>query len=67
MRYPVELARLADGQYAARCPDPECRVVGSSEAAALEALRAEIRYLLELCPCSTPTQDTVELEVIGRG
>lgn len=65
MRYTVELERLADGGYAAICIDPVCSFVGRSPEDALEGLRTEIRYVLEICPCSTPTLGAVELEVVS--
>jgi predicted RNase H-like HicB family nuclease len=54
----------ADGDYMASCQDPQCSSHGLSPANALDALREEIRYRLELCPCTGVSDDFVELEVV---
>ena len=54
----------ADG-YVASCDDPQCSGHGLSPANALDALREEIRYRLELCPCTTVDAQFVELEVVS--
>jgi hypothetical protein len=40
-----------------------CVARGLSPTNALDALRDEIRYRLELCPCTTVNDDFVELNV----
>ncbi len=54
----------ADG-YVASCDDPQCTGHGLSPASALDSLRDEIRYRLELCPCTTVDAAFVELEVVS--
>ena len=66
MRYNVDLEQNLDGVFVASCADPACTASGLSPDEALESLTAEIRYQLEICPCTTPTVDTVELEVIPK-
>ena len=66
MRFPVTLKRLIDGKIQARSIGTvagEVTVVGSTRDEALERARNEIRYRIELCPCSTVADDFVELEV----
>jgi predicted RNase H-like HicB family nuclease len=55
----------AEGDYLASCPDPQCSAHGLSPANALDALREEIRYRLELCPCTGVSDDYVELDVVS--
>ena len=40
-----------------------CNASGLSPTNALDMLREEIRYRLELCPCTTVNDDFVELNV----
>jgi hypothetical protein len=42
-----------------------CSAQGLSPINALDALRDEIRYRLELCPCTTVNDDYVELNVVS--
>jgi hypothetical protein len=66
MRFPCAIKELPDGQWRAVSSHP---AVGTVEATApqreavLEKLRREIRYRLELCPCSGVTEDFVELDL----
>jgi hypothetical protein len=54
----------ADG-FVASCDDPQCNAHGLSPASALDALREEIRYRLELCPCTTVDAGFLELEGVS--
>lgn len=54
-----------DGGYVASCDDPQCIGHGLSPTSALDALREEIRYRLELCPCTTVDEEFVELQVVS--
>jgi hypothetical protein len=66
MRFPVTLKKLIDGKIQARSIGTvagDVSVVGDSREDALERARNEIRYRIELCPCSTVAEDFVELEV----
>ena len=63
MKFTVQLESTADGDYLAVCDDPLARCLGSSPANALDALRAELRYQLEMCPCSGIDVNMIELEV----
>ena len=42
-----------------------CSASGLSPTNALDSLRDEIRYRLELCPCTTVNDDFVELNVVS--
>ena len=65
MRFEATVRASADGDYVANCEDPQCNSHGLSPTNALDALRAEIRYRLELCPCTGVSDDFVELEVVS--
>jgi hypothetical protein len=58
----VRLKKTSDG-YLATCASPTCMARARSEAEALEKLRAEIRYRIELCPCTGVDDDYVQLEI----
>ena len=62
MRYDVKIESSSDG-YTATCEDPQCSATGLSPTNALDSLREEIRYRLELCPCTTVDDAFVELNV----
>ena len=69
MKFPCTLRRLSDGRWLVRHTG---RAVGTVEATAdtrdqaLAKMRGELRYRVELCPCSGVTDDYVELEVKGE-
>ena len=63
MIFQVQIEATEDGQYSASCSDPTVSVLGLSSASALERLRAEIRYRIEMCPCSGVDDDFVQLQV----
>ena len=66
MRYRVTLKRLTDGDFYARClaaPNGPAAAQAATAEEALARLRQEIRYRLELCPCSAVSGEYVELEV----
>ena len=65
MRFDVSIEASDDGGYLASCDDPQCRSVGLSPGNALDALREEIRYRLELCSCTTVDDAFVELNVVS--
>ena len=65
MRYEATLESGEDGGYVAGCESLGITAHGLSPASALDALRAEIRYRVELCPCSSVSDDFVEL-VVGE-
>ena len=66
MRFQAKVESSNDGRYLASCQEQQCTGRGPSAAAALEALREEIRYRLELCPCSGMKENLVELEVVSQ-
>ena len=65
MKFEATVETGADGGYVASCEDPQCSGHGLRPANALDALREEIRYRLELCPCTGVSDDYVELDVVS--
>ena len=65
MLFNATLETLDDGSYLARCDDPMVMARGRSAANALEQLRLEIRYRIELCPCSSVDDHYVQLHLQG--
>jgi len=64
VRYDVTVEPSGDG-FTASCESLACSATGLSSTNALDSLRDEIRYRLELCPCTTVNDDFVELNVIS--
>ena len=63
MIFHAHLESTCEGDYVASCDDPQASVHGLSPSNALDRLREEIRYRVELCPCSGVDDDYVELQV----
>ena len=64
MRFDVTVEASGEG-FEASCESMACSAQGLSPTNALDALRDEIRYRLELCPCTTVNEDYVELNVVS--
>ena len=65
MKYSVNLEQGEGGGYIASCPEMGLSSSGLSASNALDTLRDEIRYRLEMCPCTSVGDDFVQLEVTG--
>lgn len=65
MEYRVQLEERAEGGWTASCAEPAASVHGLSPDNALDRLRAELRYRVELCPCSGVGDDEIRLRVGG--
>ena len=64
MRFDVTVESSDDG-FVAECESMSCRATGLSPTNALDSLREEIRYRVELCPCTTVDDAFVELNVVS--
>jgi hypothetical protein len=67
MRFPCMLTRLRGGQWAARHDSRDVgrvEVQAATRDEAIAKIRGEIRYRLELCPCSGETYQHIDVEVI---
>jgi hypothetical protein len=68
MRFPCRIEQVAGGWRAAH----ESREVGNVQARAatreeaIEKLKGEIRYRLELCPCTGETYQHIDVEIVER-
>jgi predicted RNase H-like HicB family nuclease len=58
--------RQEQGQWVVRHDSPQvgvCQARGKSREEALENMRGELRYRLELCPCTGETYQYLEIEL----
>jgi len=62
MKYTAQL-ECEDGEFVASCPELEVSAHGLSAGNALDALRRNIRFHVELCPCSTVEEEWIEMDV----
>ncbi len=65
MKYKVKLAQVTSGRLIAYCDDPKCSAGARTRQEALDKIKAEIRYRLEYCPCSTVRDGEIEIEVVS--
>lgn len=66
MMFPTTIRRTSDGQWSLRHQSPEIgriEVIAPTREQAAEKLRGEIRYRLELCPCSGESYQHITIEV----
>ncbi len=63
MEFRVRLEETEGGDYLATCSEPPAQARGLSPTNALDQLRAELRYWVELCPCSGVDEDSIQLDV----
>ena len=66
MKFPSAIVRTSDGKWCLRHESPEVgrvEVTAPTREQAAEKLRGEIRYRLELCPCSGETYQHIEIEI----
>jgi hypothetical protein len=67
MRFPCTIQRLATGRWSAAHDSRDVGPVavhGASRDEAIEKLKGEIRYRLELCPCTGETWQHIEVEIV---
>ncbi len=63
MLFNATIEATEDGSYQASCSDPMVSAQGLTPSTALDQLRGEIRYRLEMCPCSSVDDDYVQLRL----
>jgi hypothetical protein len=69
MRFTCELSRLSDNRWSARHASRdagEVEVKAATRDEAIAKIRDEIRYRLELCPCTGDTWQHVAIDVVER-
>ncbi len=64
MRFQVRMETTDDGEYVAECEQMGATGRGMGPQNALDRLRAELRYRLEICPCSSVDDDFIELDCL---
>jgi hypothetical protein len=65
MLYRARMQREADGAWVASAVElPLCWSRAATREEALQKLRSEIRYRIELCPCSSVDEEFVEVELV---
>jgi len=70
MKFPCAVARLANGDWSVRHTSPNLgtvQVTARSQAEALEKMRGELRYRLEICPCTGELYQDVQIEISSQG
>lgn len=66
MRFPCTILRKSDGQWAMRHESSEIgqvEVTAATREQAADKIRGEIRYRLELCPCSGEAYRHIKIEI----
>jgi len=70
MTFRCNLARTSAGQWSVRHASADTgmvEVTAASRELALEKMRAELRYRLELCPCTGEQYKDIEIDLIEEG
>lgn len=68
MRFQTSVRRTGNGQYIAKTYSSltgDVQVTADSSDEAVGKLRAEIRYRLEYCPCTSTEDDEIQIIVTG--
>ena len=61
MKFPIRVEQRGAEFVATSLGDPLCSVKGASRVEAVDKIRREIRYRIELCPCTGVEDDFVEV------
>ena len=67
MRFACTLSKAPSGQWQARHKGRDAGAVearAASREEAIEKLKGEIRYRLELCPCTGETYQHIDVEIV---
>jgi hypothetical protein len=69
MQFVCDVLRQPDGRWTMRYSDPglgRVAVTAASRAEAAERMQKELRYRLEICPCTGETYSGTAIEVVER-
>jgi hypothetical protein len=61
MKFPIRIEQRGAEFFATSLGEPICTVKAPSRTQAIEKIRKEIRYRIELCPCTGVEDDFVEV------
>jgi hypothetical protein len=64
MKFPVRIEARGAEYVAHSVAEPVCSVKASSQTEAIEKIRREIRYRIEMCPCTGVEDDFVEIVIV---
>ncbi len=70
MTFRCKMARTSGGQWLVRHASAETgtvEVAAASREQAIEKMRAELRYRLELCPCTGEQYKDIEIDLVEEG
>ena len=69
MKFSCTFLQMGSGQWSVRHVGPDVGTVvvtARSQEEALEKMRGELRYRLEICPCTGELYQDVQIEISGR-
>ena len=69
MKFPCTFSQLGSGEWSVRHVGSDVgtvEVTAGSQEAALEKMRGELRYRLEICPCTGELYQDVQIDISGR-
>ncbi len=69
MKFACTFLQLSSGEWSVRHVGPHVgtvQVTARSQEEALEKMRGELRYRLEICPCTGELYQDVQIEISGR-
>jgi hypothetical protein len=69
MQFPCRITRTPDGSWTAQHDSANLgrvRVTAATREAAAAKLKAELRYRLEICPCTGELYDTVNIDLVEQ-
>lgn len=67
MRFPCRVSQLRGGEWSVRHESQDLGIVEAhapTRDGALQKIRDEIRYRLELCPCSGESYQYIQIDVV---
>ena len=69
MKFPCTFSQLGSGEWSVRhvgSDVPTVEVTARSQQEALKKMRGELRYRLEICPCTGEMYKDLRIEIIGQ-
>ena len=69
MKFPCTFSQLGSGEWSVRHVGSDVgtvEVTARSQQEALEKMRRELRYRLEICPCTGELYQDVQIDISGR-